>query len=145
VRSRLGSQHVPCLRRCHREVWFAFPPSSLVRAAVEKACARTGPCASMVVLAAVLAPRWSTLPWPDPSARAELAIFACDFGRLEPRLGGLPPLSSCPGASARRQHHLCGSVSDALDRHRLREAMLAQQSGRPLAGDAAGGDAMEED
>ncbi len=88
------------------------------------------------------------LSWQDPSAPAELAVFACDFGLLEPRLA-LPLLSSCPVASARRQRHLCCSAGDVLDRHRLREAMmLARRSGRPPGGNAvaaSGGDAMEED
>jgi hypothetical protein len=68
------------------------------------------------------------LSWPDASAPAELAIFACDFGRLEPRPGLLPP-SSCPGASARRSRHLCGGLAEARDRHYLLEAMLAQRCG----------------
>jgi hypothetical protein len=52
----------------------------------------------------------------------ELAVFACDFGLLQPR-AGLPSLYSV----ARRQLHLCGSAGDALHRQRLREAMLAQR------------------
>ena len=63
---------------------------------------------------------------------AELTVFACYFGRLELLLG-LPRLSPCPWASALLQRHLCCSASDALDRHRIREAMLAQRSGRQIA------------
>ncbi len=79
------------------------------------------------------------LSWQDPSAPAELAIFACDISRLEPR-AGLPPLSSCPGVAPRRQRHLCqcGSAADAQDRHRLREAMLAQRSGQRPEDDVVG-------
>jgi hypothetical protein len=77
------------------------------------------------------------LSWPDASAPAELAIFACDFSRLEPR-AGLPPLSFCPGGAARRQRHLCGSAADARDRHYLREAMLAQRCGSRPVGEGVG-------
>ena len=150
----------PACGDAHREVVYAFPPSSLVRVTVEKACADRALCILLVPVA-VLAPHWgkllaaSVLPrtapyvdgflrvknplqrvaWPDPHCAAELAIFACDFGRLQPR-ANLPLLSTCPGAVARRQRPLCGSAGDARDRHRLREALLAQQGGR--------GDAVEE-
>jgi hypothetical protein len=59
-------------------------------------------------------------------APSELAVFACDFSRLEPRLG-LPYLSACPGAVAPRPRTACGSVADLHDRLRLREALLAQR------------------
>jgi hypothetical protein len=146
----------------HREVLFLHPPFALVRAMVEKACADRALCVLLVPVA-ILAPHWgklladsvlprgapyadgfcrvrdpaSLLAWPDASAPAELAIFACDFSRLEPR-AGLPQLSACPGAIARRQRPLCGSVADALDRQRLREALLAQRGGPPPAGAVAG-------
>ena len=133
---------------------FAFPPSSLVRATVEKACADRALCVLLVPVA-IISPHWgkllaaSVLPrgapyadgflrvknpsrllsWPDVHGAAELAIFACDFGRLQPRTD-LPLLSSCPGAFARRQRPLCGSAGDARDRHRLREALLAQRGGK---------------
>jgi hypothetical protein len=133
-----------------------------VRATVEKACADRALCVLLVPVA-ILQPYWgkllaasvlprgvpyvdgfhrirdpgSLLSWPDARAPSELAIFACDFGRLQPR-EGLPPLSSCPGAFARRPRHLCGSAADARDRHYLREAMLAQRCGLPRDGDGAG-------
>ena len=138
----------------HREVVYAFPPDQLVRAVVEKAMADRALCV-LIVPVAILAPHWNHLlaasvlprrsPYvdgfvrirrpalvlrsPSPSCAAELAVFACDFGRLSPRLG-LPSLSSCPGASARRPRPLCGSAGDAADRLRLREALLAQCDGR---------------
>ncbi len=65
-----------------------------------------------------------------------MAVFACDFSRLQPR-AGLPPLSPCPGAGSRRTRQLCGSTNDARDRHRLREALLAQRDSAV--------EAMEED
>jgi hypothetical protein len=138
----------------HREVIYAFPPSPLVRATVEKACADRALCV-LVVPVAILAPHWNKLlaasvlprrsPYldgffrvRDPSRQvawsgssdmpAELAVFACDFGRLLPR-ASLPPLSACPGASSRRQRHLCGSADDCRVQHRLREALLAQRGG----------------
>jgi hypothetical protein len=124
---------------------------------VEKACADRALCVLLVPVA-ILTPHWgrllaaSVLPlappyadgfrrvrdpaacltWPGPAPAAELAIFACDFGRLEPR-AGLPPLSSCPGAAARRQRPVCGSAADAHEQHRLREALLAQR-GAPAGG-----------
>ena len=144
----------PACGAAHREVVFAFPPSSLVRATVEKACADRALCVLLVPVA-IISPHWgkllaaSVLPrgapyadgflrvknpsrllsWPDVHGAAELAIFACDFGRLQPRTD-LPLLSSCPGAFARRQRPLCGSAGDARDRHRLREALLAQRGGK---------------
>jgi hypothetical protein len=67
--------------------------------------------------------------WSGSSAApAELAVFACDFGRLSPR-PSLPPLSACPGAFARRRRHLCGSADDCRVQHRIREALLAQSAG----------------
>ncbi len=148
----------PACGATHREVVFAFPPSALVRATVEKACADRALCVLLVPVA-ILAPHWgkllaaSALPHrapyidgfvrirdptralsrPDPHGAAELAIFACDFGLLDPR-AGLPPLSPCAGARARRLRPLCGSASDSLDRHRLREALLAQQGGGAPSG-----------
>jgi hypothetical protein len=148
----------------HREVVYAFPPSQLVRPAVEKACADRALCV-LVVPVAILAPHWnkllaaSVLPrrapyldgffqvrdparsvaWSGSSAAPdELAVFACDFGRLSPRRS-LPPLSVCPGAFARRQGHLCGSVDDSRVQHRIREALLAQRAGPRAAPLAAGG------
>ena len=143
----------------HREVVYAFPPSQLVRPAVEKACVDRALCV-LVVPVAILAPHWgrllaaSVLPRRSPyldgflrvrdparsvvwsgssAAPAELAIFACDFGRLSPR-PSLPPLSACPGAFARRPRHLCGSADDCRVQHRIREALLAQSAGpRPAA------------
>ena len=144
----------PACGAVHREVLYAFPPDALVRATVEKACADRALCV-LIVPVAILAPHWNKLlsasvlprraPYADGFARirdparqlqragadvpAELAVFACDFGRLAPRADLLPP-ATCPGAFARRRRHLCGSVGDSVDRHRLREALLAQQDGR---------------
>ena len=59
-------------------------------------------------------------------APSELAVFACDFGRLHPR-PGLPALSDCPGAAALRPRSACGGADDLRDRLRLREALLAQR------------------
>jgi hypothetical protein len=148
----------------HREVVYAFPPSQLVRPAVEKACADRALCV-LVVPVAILAPHWnkllaaSVLPRRSPyldgflrvrdptrkvawsgssAAPAELAVFACDFGRLLPR-DSLPPLSVCPGAFDRRRRHLCGSADDCRVQHRIREALLAQRAGpRPAADPVVG-------
>jgi len=79
----------------------------------------------------------SHLSWPAALPAAELAIFACDFGLLEPR-PGLPAPSLCPGAFARRPRHPCGSPADARDRHHLREALLAQSGGLRPVDDGAG-------
>jgi hypothetical protein len=139
----------------HREVLYAFPPPSLVRAVVAKACADRALCV-LVVQVAILASYWykllaaSVLPPhppfedgfrrihdPEPLLRAahgfttlELAVFACDFSLLDPR-PGLPPLApGCPGTFARRRRPLCGSAEDLQDRIQLREALLAR--GAPL-------------
>jgi hypothetical protein len=106
----------------------------------------------LVVPVAILAPYWSKLlyasalplgaPFEEGFVRfraparhlrhqgayapSELAVFACDFGRLEPRRG-LPALSTCPGAAAPRPRTACGGAADLRDRLRLREALLAQR------------------
>jgi hypothetical protein len=106
----------PVCGMAHHEVVYAFPPSQLVRPAVEKACADRALCV-LVVPVAILAQHWnellaaSVLPrrapyldgffrvrdparsvaWSGSSAApAELAVFACDFGRLSPRRSLLP-------------------------------------------------------
>ena len=138
----------------HREVLYAFPPASLVRAMVEKACADRALCV-LVVPVAILAPYWrkllyaSALPlvalflegfvrFRSPArhllhagyhAPVELAVFACDFNRLEPR-PGLPALSDCSGAVAQRPHTACGGAADLRYRLRLREALLAHRGVR---------------
>jgi hypothetical protein len=149
----------------HREVVYAFPPPQFLRPAVEKACADRALCV-LVVPVAILAPHWNKLlaasvlprraPYLDGFFRvreptrsvawsgaadppAELAVFACDFGRLSPR-SALPPPSTCPGSFARRQRHLCGSEDDCRVQHRIREALLAQSSGpRPAVLGFGGG------
>ena len=65
-------------------------------------------------------------------APSELALFACDFARLEPR-PGLPPTSGCPGTLAPRPRLPCGGTADMRDRAVLREALLARRG-------AGGGD-----
>ncbi len=144
----------PVCGLAHREVLYAFPPAALVRATVEKACADRALCV-LVVPVAILAPYWSKLLYasalplgapfeegfvrfrtparhlrhPGDYAPSELAVFECDFGRLEPRLG-LPDLSVCPGAVAPRPRTACDGAADLPDRLRLREALLAQRGVR---------------
>jgi hypothetical protein len=62
------------------------------------------------------------------SIPSELAVFACDFARLNPR-SDLPALSRCAGAFARRTRLPCRSHGDLEDRRRLREALLARPDG----------------
>jgi hypothetical protein len=138
----------------HREVLYAFPPLALVRATVEKACADRALCV-LVVPVAILAPYWSKLLYAsvlphsapcvdgfvrirNPASRLrhsggfapnDLAVFACDFGRLAPR-SDLPPISSCPGALAPRPRPPCGGADDLQIRTRLREALLARRDER---------------
>ena len=144
----------PVCGSAHREVIYAFPPDTLVRATVEKARADRGLCI-LVVPVGILHPHWNSLlaasvlpmraPYLDGFARirnparlvrpgsaplpAELAVFACDFGRLVPRVH-LPPPSTCSGAVAHRGRPLCGSVADHADRSALRAALMAQLDGR---------------
>ena len=141
----------PVCGSSHREVLYAFPPLRLVAATVEKACADRALCV-LIVPVSILAPHWSKLlyasalpiaaPYLDGFLRirspakhlthsgdyapSELAVFACDFSRLDPR-PGLPPLSSCPGAFAPRLRPQCGGEMDLRDRLRLREALLARR------------------
>jgi hypothetical protein len=138
----------------HREVVYAFPPLALVRATVEKAITDRALCV-LVLPVAILAPYWSKLlrasvlpraaPYGDgflriraPGAHllhaggfapGELAVFACNFGRLAPR-PGLPQLAVCPGAFAARLRPPCGGGGDLQDRIRLREALLARRDER---------------
>ena len=59
----------------------------------------------------------------------ELAVFVCDFARID---GGLGPdwrlAPACAGAFQQRARPLCGSEDDAVDRRRLREQLLAVRS-----------------
>ena len=138
----------------HREVIYAFPPPCLIRATVEKLCADRALCV-LVVQVAIIAPYWhklvraSALPHTstytggfarvrNPALRllhagsyspVELAVFACDFGRLSPR-ATLPGLSTCPGARAARLRLPCGGLDDLMDRARLREALLSRRDPR---------------
>ena len=138
----------------HREVVYAFPPLLLLRATIEKACADAALCVLVVPLA-VLAPHWNKLlaasllsaasgfpagfarvrrPGPlllhaDGFDPTELAVFACDFGRIAPR-AGLPPTSTCPGAFTRRLRPVCGSARDQAERARLRDALLSTRDVR---------------
>jgi hypothetical protein len=156
----------PTCGKMHREVVYAFPPPVLLRPVIQKACADGARCV-LVATVAVLAPHWhkllrsSVLPqalFPDGFARirkprplllhtgsfapSELAVFACDFGRLHPR-GGLPDDSTCPGAFRRRRRPDCGSSADYADRAQLRAALLAVRDRRWTEGAMEG--AMEGD
>ncbi len=124
-----------------------------MRAIVKKAIADRALCV-LVLPVAILAPYWSKLlyasvlpraaPYADGFLRirtpnalllhvggyapGELAVFACDFGRLAP-CSGLPALAVCPGAFSARLRPRGGGC-DLLDRVRLREAFLARRDAR---------------
>ena len=145
-------RHSPCphCAGMHREIVYAFPPSSLIRPAIRKATADAARVV-LVVPVAVTAPLWSKLVscslWPNSDgflrirnpqavlshasqyAPKELAVFACDFSKLNPRtdLGFAP---ACAGAYDHRRRPLCGSPEDFSDRSRLREALLARRDPR---------------
>jgi hypothetical protein len=139
----------------HRETIYAFPPLHLLRLALAKAIADRARCV-LVVAVAVLAPHWnkllaaSVLPlleFPDGFLRVrnplplllhagayrptELAVFACDFGRLSPR-AGLPEDERCSGSRLRRPPPSCGSTADFADRSLLRERLLSLPLPHPL-------------
>ena len=61
---------------------------------------------------------------------SELAVFAFDFSRLNPR-ADLPGPCRCAGNIVRRPRPPCGSYGDLADRRRLREAMLSRPAGWP--------------
>jgi hypothetical protein len=110
-----------CLAHLEARVLFLHPPSALVRATMEKACADSALCVLLVPVA-ILALHWgrllatSVLPrcppytdgfrrvqdpaaflsWSEPAPAAELAIFACEFCRLELRVGHWASLRSPP-------------------------------------------------
>jgi hypothetical protein len=140
----------------HREVLFAFPPLHMAQATVTKAIEDRALCILLVPVT-ILSPFWhkllsaSVLPRlvfpegflrirkPAPLLRhaggyapQELAVFACDFERISPRID-LPPLASgCPGPFLRRPRPPCGSPGDLADRLLLRErlqAMSIQEGG----------------
>jgi hypothetical protein len=137
----------PVCGATHREVIYAFPPPIVLRGAIAKAMEDRALCV-FVVAVAIIAPHWhkllaaSVLPrrdFPEGFLRVrqplplldhagsyrptELAIFACDFGRLSPRTG-LPPADGCPGARLRRPRPACGSHADLAERSLLREQLL---------------------
>jgi hypothetical protein len=136
----------------HREVGYAYPPQPLIRNFVQKAIADAMLCV-VVVPVAVTAPHWHKLvrasvldSWPavdgffrvrNPhkvvvgaagTLPSELAVFACDFSRLNPR-SDLPGLCRCAGVFARRPRPACGGQGDLEDRRRLREALLSRPAG----------------
>ena len=136
----------------HREVGYAFPPQPLIRHFLKKAVADSMLCV-VVVPVAITAPYWHKLvrasvlterPSVDGFYRvrnphraledvvgslpSELAVFACDFSRLNPR-ADLPSLSRCAGAFGRRPRQPCRSHGDLDDRRRLREALLSRPEG----------------
>ena len=147
-----GESLCPRCGNRHREVGYAFPPQPLIRPFVKKAIADSALCV-VVVPVTITAPYWHKLvrasvldsrPAVDGFLRIrnshklleraggrapqELAVFACDFSRLNPR-SDLPGLSRCAGAFARRQRPLCCSPGDLHDRRRLREALLSRPAG----------------
>ena len=147
-----GESFCPMCGDRHREVGYAFPPQPLIRPFVKKAIADAALCV-VVVPVAITAPYWHKLvrasvldlrPAVDGFLRVrnplrmleyaagkapqELAVFACDFARLNPR-ADLPGLSGCAGASIRRARPACRTVGDLQDRRRLREALLSRPAG----------------
>ena len=129
-----------CLRR-HQEAVYVFPPPTLLAKVVAKAVA-DGAVGVFVTPVVVTSPVWhklrsaSVLPGPDGYVRVrrarrllsgsfphdDLAIFACDFGRLRGTANGwVDP--GCAGAFRRRVRPVCGSAADADDRRRLRSAI----------------------
>jgi hypothetical protein len=148
-----GQSLCPLCGEHHREVVYAYPPFPLIRQCVRKAIADGCLCV-LVVPVAITAPYWHQLvrasvlrakPAVDGFMRirnvgrvildgvgqapAELAIFACDFRRLQPR-DGLAPLSTCAGAFGRRVRGPCRTFAEYQDRLRLREALHALPDGR---------------
>ena len=142
------SSSCPVSGAAHRKVVYTFPPPILLRGAIAKALEDRARCV-LVVPVAVIAQHWhkllaaSVLPPHDftegflrvrqplplldhaGSYRpTELAIFACDFGRLSPRVG-LPPDCDCRGALLHRPRPACGSHSYFADRSLFREQLLA--------------------
>lgn len=147
-----GASQCPVCGDAHREVGYAFPPTPLIRHFVQKATADSALCV-VIVPVAVTAPHWNKLvrasvldakPAVDGFYRvrsphkaiqdapgalpSELAVFACDFGRLNPR-ADLPGLCPCAGAFLRRPRPACGNPGDLEDRRRLREALQSRPDG----------------
>ena len=143
-----ASSNCPVCGTAHCEVVYAFPPPIMLRGAIANAMEDWALCV-FVVAVAIIAPHWhkllaaSVLPrrdFPEGFLRVrqplplldhagscrptELAIFACDFGRLSPR-AGLPPAGGCFGAHLQRPRPACGSHADLADRSLLRERLLA--------------------
>ena len=130
-------------QRWHRECFYAFPPSSLLKRFVEKAVADRA-VGILVAPLAVTSPVWhkllkaSVLPGRDKYLRIrhagrfvahagglsspELAIFPCDFGRLRGSPDGWRD-PACAGAFRRRPRPPCGSAADEADRRLLRSAL----------------------
>ena len=125
----------------HQEAVYAFPPSAILPKVVAKAVADQA-VGIFVTPVMVTSPVWrklrlaSVLPGPDgyvrvrraarlvtgPGMHGDLAIFACDFGRLRGSPDGWSD-PGCAGAFRRRIRPACGSAADASDRLRLRAAI----------------------
>ena len=125
----------------HREAVYAFPPPALLREVVAKALADRA-VGIFVTPVVVTSPVWqklrqaSILSDPEgyvrirrarrlltgPFAHSDLAIFACDFGRLRGAAEGWSD-PGCAGAFRPRPRPVCGSPADAADRRRLRAAI----------------------
>jgi len=125
----------------HREAVYAFPPPRLLREVVAKALADravgifltpvvvTSPVWQKLRQASVLRNEEGYVRVRRPARLlsgafpyADLAIFACDFGRLRGTADGWCD-PGCAGAFRHRPRPLCGSDADASDRSRLRSAL----------------------
>jgi hypothetical protein len=131
----------PLCGAVHKEAVYAFPPPALLREVVAKALADRA-VGVFVTPVVVTSPVWqklrqaSVLSEPEgyvrirrarrlltgPFAYTDLAIFACDFGRLRGAAEGWSD-PGCAGAFRRRPRPVCGSLVDAADRRRLRAAI----------------------
>jgi len=131
----------PLCGAVHKEAVYAFPPPALLREVVAKALADRA-VGVFVTPVVVTSPVWqklrqaSVLSEPEgylrirrarrlltgPFAYTDLAIFACDFGRLRGDAEGWSD-PGCAGAFRRRPRPVCGSLVDAADRRRLRAAI----------------------
>lgn len=148
-----GRSKCPRCGEWHRELVYAFPPSSLIRQTIRKAIADAALCV-LVVPVAITAPHWPKLLKCSVLGREqaadgyirvrtprkdllhvvsydpkELAVFVCDFAQLSqrPDFTSAPP---CAGAYERRPRPLCGSEEDARDRRRLREQLFSLRDSR---------------
>jgi hypothetical protein len=156
VRGRLGPQRVPRVRRVPPRGALrlpARPPGAGCGGDDRDRADRALPVCVPVVPVAILAPHWhaqlsasvasGASPTPTASSASATRLNPSRGPAAAHRLRSLGPARRPAAAGhmsrvAPRQRPLCGSGGDARDRHRVREALMAQWDGAWSAREGGG-------